>query len=220
MRMPLHHPDGDRLLAYVTGHSDPSLRLILEAHLGSCDTCAGEVAELSQAGGACLRETSLDAPGNLEPLFARIEAKVAEGETLNTSHFFKATGITLPLPTSLSGLLPRPGHLRWRSIFRTGVRDATLLEDKARDTGLYLVHLKAGCAFPEHGHGGLEQALILAGGARDGGEQLEALDYREYHPGSVHQPEALPDEDCWLLTRLEGGTLHFSGWRGWLQRKI
>lgn len=213
MNTPVHHPTEERLLAYVTGQIDFSLRLLLETHLGVCDVCARQVAEFSEPGGASLREASQDAPP--ADFFDRVEAKV---NAISQPQSFMVEGTSVPLPNHIAAMLPKCSDLRWQSIFKNGVRYVTLLEDKARDAALYIVHIKAGCGFPSHTHPGLEQAVILAGGTKDHLCTMEAGDFEENGPELTHQPTALEDEDCWLLTRLEGGNVSFGGWRGFLQK--
>ncbi len=210
---PLHHPTEDRLLAYVSGQIDFSLRLLMETHLGVCDVCANQVAEFSAPGGAALRETPKEVP--IADFFDRIEAQV---NGLSAAQAFKVEGTPVPLPDRIAAMLPKTSNLRWKSILKSGIRYVTLLEDKAKDAAVYIVHIKAGCGFPAHTHLGLEQAVILAGGTKDHLCTMEAGDYEENGPELTHQPTALEDEDCWLLTRLEGGDVRFGGWRGLLQK--
>ncbi len=216
MNAPLHHPSEDRLLAYVTGQVDAGLRLLLEAHLGACDACAAKTAAYSEPGGSALSAMAPQpSSGKDSEFFDSIMARVDE---LEEGFPFLVGGEAVPVPERLAAILPKPSALRWQGLLRKGVRYAALLEDQVRQAGLYLVHIKAGCSFPAHAHVGLEQAVILAGGTRDAQVQMEAWDYQEHEPGSAHEPTALPDEDCWILTRLEGGTLRFEGWRGLVQR--
>lgn len=58
--------------------------------------------------------------------------------------------------------------------------------------------------------------MILCGGLQDEFGTLEAGDYEESTTDKVHRPMALPDEDCWLISSVEGG-VRFSGWRSWFQ---
>ena len=165
----------------------------------------GILATLTEPGGSLLKELPPVAPS--EALFGRILAQLPE----------PAARPAYTIPASVRALLPREPEKAWRGVLKSGVRFLELVAAEAHGVKLYLVHLRAGAAFPHHAHGGLEEAVILAGGAQDGAEVLEAGDWRVYPPGSDHQPKALPDEDCWLLVRLEEG-LQLSGWRGLLQK--
>ncbi len=198
--IPAHHPPDSHWLDYARGEADPTLRIMLEAHLDLCDACAAQVAALSEAGGALLRRIRPQAPP--EDLFDRILERLPQGPS--PAHFH--------LPPSFRPLLPDEGGRAWRGLLKAGVRFLEVAAEEGRGLRLYLVHLAAGATFPHHSHRGSEQALILAGGARDGSLVLEAGDWKQYGPHSAHQPGALPDEDCWLLVRVED-EIRFSGWR-------
>ena len=90
-----------------------------------------------------------------------------------------------------------------------------------RDTGAILMvgHMGPGRGFPRHWHPGREDVLILAGGYADDRGTWEAGAFGTYEPGSEHQPVTEPDEECWVLLRLER-PVRFRGWRGWLQRLV
>lgn len=202
LRAPRHHPSADALLAYGTGQADAALRLLVEAHLDCCDACAGETGALAEPGGALLAALAPEAvpPG----LFARIQAALPRPGAADPT-----------LPAAVARLLPPAEPRAWRGVLKRGIRFLRLMEGQVQGAAVYLLHLQAGAAFPHHAHEGMEDAVLLAGGAVDGVLELEAGDWRHMEPGSEHAPHARPDEDCWFLVRLEGGVA-FSGWRGLL----
>ncbi len=199
-RPPLHHPSEDALLAYAGGQADAHLRLLVEVHLEACEACAAEAGALAEPGGALLRAL---APASVpSDLFARIQAALPAQASGDGS-----------LPPSVARLLPAAPARRWRGVLKRGIRYLELLEGAGRNSALYLLHLQDGAAFPDHAHAGLEEAVLLAGGARDGATDLEPGDWHAMAPGTRHAPRARAGEDCWLLVRVEGG-LAFRGWRG------
>lgn len=199
LAQPRRHPSPETLLACAGGQADPQLRLLVEAHLEACDGCAREAGAWAEPGGALLRSLA-PAPVPAD-LFARIQASLPRRE-----------GEDAGLPAAVARLLPPAADRRWRGVLRQGIRFLELLEGAGRESALYLLHLRDGAAFPEHAHAGLEEAVILSGGARDGAVELEPGDWHALAPGSRHAPRAKPGEDCWLLVRVEGG-LAFRGWR-------
>ncbi len=56
-----------------------------------------------------------------------------------------------------------------------------------------LVRLRAGTAFPKHGHEGHEEVLILEGCVEIAGVKLETGDYLYTEPGEVHGVIAICD---------------------------
>jgi putative transcriptional regulator len=201
-RAPKHHPSPDALLAYAAGQADPALRLLVEAHLEACDACGAETGAFSEPGGALLRSLGSEpVPGEL---FARVLAALPAQDIQDLS-----------VPAPVSRLLPPSGKREWRGVLKRGIRFLQLMEDQTRGTLVYLLHLQNGAAFPHHAHDGMEDAVLLAGGATDGELDLDAGDWRHMEPGTDHAPRAKAGEDCWFLVRLEGGVA-FSGWRGFL----
>lgn len=210
MRTPISHPSEDRLLDHVLGRGDRGLRAMLEVHLEGCEACAARVAELAAPGGRLLAAQAPDPlPGDL---WARILVRVAgEAEAPVAMEGLEA------LPAALKPLLPPPESRSWSSVLKKGVRFLSLLNEAGVE--LFLLRLDPGAAFPHHAHRGEELALMLQGGAQVDGTTFEAGDWLEFPDGSAHEPQALEDEACWILVRLEG-SVRLSGWRGLLQRLV
>jgi putative transcriptional regulator len=205
--VPQYHPEARRLLAYATGNADLPLRLMMEAHLPGCSTCAREVARVSAPGGLLLEAWPEESPP--PELLDRIWAQVARRQPRPVEG--------VPLPAALLAELPPPRSWRWMSPLSGGCRVARLLTDEAGDSSLYLSHLPPGGRFPWHGHRGEEDSLVLAGGVRVGGRLLEAGDWGHTRPGVEHDERADEREGCWTLSRLEGRGVRLAGWRGVLQ---
>ncbi len=205
---PRLHPPETRLLDHVAGDGDAAARALMDCHLALCDLCAAQVAELSAPGGRFLAaQATLVPPADL---FSRIQARIAQEAPVQAG---------LPFTKALAPYLPSDLSKGWRGALTPGFRFLDLAAELPKGIGLYLVHMAAGAAFPEHRHQGLEEAVILAGGLADETGQLEAGDWGAMVEGSRHAPRALADEDCWLVARMEGEIL-FTGWRGILQRMV
>jgi anti-sigma factor ChrR (cupin superfamily) len=58
---------------------------------------------------------------------------------------------------------------------------------------------------------------VLAGGYEDQFGIFETGAFVSYAAGTEHRPFTEPDEECWLLFRLERPN-RFLGWQGWLMR--
>jgi putative transcriptional regulator len=205
---PRLHPPESRLLDHVAGGTDPAARALMDCHLALCDLCAGQVADLSAPGGRFLAaQPALTPPPDL---FSRIQARIA---------VVPPPPAALPFTRALAPYLPADLTKGWRGALTPGFRFLDLAAELPKGVGLYLVHMAAGAGFPEHRHQGLEEAVILAGGLSDETGQLEAGDWGAMDAGTGHAPRALPDEDCWLVARMEGEIL-FTGWRGLIQRMV
>lgn len=202
-RAPRHHPSPDALLAYAVGGADAALRVLVDVHLEACEACAREAGTLAEPGGSFL--AGLRPEPVPDDLFRRIQAALPGPSAA-------VPEADLPLPAAVARLLPPPESRSWRGVLGRGLRVLSLLEAPSQGIALLLVRLQAGAAFPEHTHAGLEDTLLLAGGAVDGNLDLEAGDWRRMEAASRHAPRARPGEDCWILVRVEGGVA-FRGWR-------
>ena len=207
---PIHHPSVDRLDDYILGRLDPSFRLVLEVHLAFCDACRTQISELAFNLKDPLQDLHPEAvpAGLLASLLARVRSLSAPSAP-------RCGQEVLPLPSSVWSLLPDMTSLNWQGALSPGFRFLRLPSPQS-GADLLLLHLRKGHQFPKHGHLGTEQSMILCGGLRDEFRVLEAGDYEEATPEKVHRPRALPDEDCWLVSSVEGG-VQFTGWRRWLQ---
>jgi putative transcriptional regulator len=208
MPLPHHHPEPHHLRAHASGQADVPLRLLVEAHLGLCAACAREVARLGAPGAALLE--SLPAVPLPPGLFERALAEARRRQ--------RPRGPRGMLPEALQAELPAPHAWRWRPLLSGGGRVALLMRDAHSGSALYGVHLPPGARMPRHSHRAAEQSLVLSGGVRDGARLLEAGDWSDWERGSAHTLEALPDEGCQALSRVEHGGVRWAGWRGLLQR--
>lgn len=207
---PAHHPAEERLNSYALGRLDSSFRLVIETHLALCEACRVRVSDAA----AQLVDPVQNVPaqplpeGSLSSLLKKVRALPALAAPMCGRE-------TLPLPVTTWPLLPDLGSLRWQGALSPGFRFLRL-PSAPSSADLFLLHLRKGCPFPRHGHLGVEQSMILCGGLQDEFGILGAGDYEESSTDKIHRPMALPDEDCWLISSVEGG-VHFSGWRGWFQ---
>jgi len=212
------HPSTETLIAHASGHHDPALRVVLEAHLDLCPSCRAELAASAAPGGWLLAgATAPAAPARgraADPLWEKLEARLGE----------EASAVPAPLPLSVPlpvaarlELQPGAKRLRWWRPLLRGARLAILQEDRATGVRLAIAHMPGGKVFPRHRHVGFEHAVVLAGGYEDERGSFTAGDFAIYEPGSEHGPHTLDGDDCWILFRIDA-PVRFRGWRGALQR--
>jgi putative transcriptional regulator len=205
------HPSEEMLLAVAAGQADIPHRVLVEGHLDGCAGCRAALGELNAPGGAVL--FSLPAERPPEHLWRRLQARIAaprpECPLL----------AEIPLSDGARRELPELGETRWRRLPVRGARYATLLRDPWSGSALYVGHMPARRILPEHIHQGPEDVLVLAGGYADHFGTFEAGTFASYAAGTKHRPLTEPDEECWILLRLEKPNL-FTGWRGWVQRLV
>ncbi len=208
------HPSEELLLAVASGQADLPHRVLVEGHLDACASCRALVREIHALGGDLedLPEMPIP-PGLWESLKARIDALPRQSPS-------RGALAGIPLPPGALRELYGVQEVRWLGIPRAltgGARFGSLVRDPVTGSALLVGHMPPHRVFPEHVHPGPEDVLVLAGGYADSYGTFEAGAFASYAPGSRHRPLTEPDEECWILFRLEKPNL-FTGWRGWLQR--
>ena len=204
-----HHPSEGLWLDYASGQLDGASRRILESHLSVCTTCRNSGLALASPaeGFFSTRPAPPPPPSLLASLLAQVRrTSPAAGPTVGSER--------LPIPAAFWPTMPQLPSKGWRGALCPGFRYLAIPQPEG--THLYLIHLRRGRRFPRHGHAGVERSVVLCGGLRDAEKTFEPGDFDEASLDHIHRPQALPDEDCWLLASLQG-TLQFTGWRGWLQ---
>ena len=112
---------------------------------------------------------------------------------------------TVPVESG-SFILPQPlrdraggdvGDLCWRAL-GGGIRQVPLRTSGTATTAR-LLSIPAGRGVPDHGHGGFEATLVLAGTFYDRENWYRRGDIAFADPNVVHQPVAGPETDCICL---------------------
>ena len=187
-----HHVGGDLLLAYGTGSLDEATSLLVATHLALCPACRHELDLVEEVCGAMLESMPTGAP---------VDEAMLDAVTLDP-------GRPAPAVPAASGpfVLPQPlrdyaggdaGDLRWRAL-GGGIRHVPL-RTSGTDTTARLLSIPAGRNVPDHGHGGFEATLVLAGSFYDRDTWHRRGDVALADPTVVHQPVAGPEADCICL---------------------
>ncbi|HKI03915.1 MAG TPA: cupin domain-containing protein [Thermoanaerobaculia bacterium] len=205
------HPSEELLLAVASGEADLPYRVLVEGHLDACAACRATLGEISAPGGALLSELRPEQPPDI--VWQSLRTRIAALPPKPQSPPFAG----IPLPEAARRELPDLDEVRWMRLPIRGARLAVLIRDPFTGSVLILGHMPPRRFFPEHLHQGPEDVLVLAGGYADRFGTYEAGVFASYAPGTRHRPLTEPDEECWILTRLEKPNL-FLGWRGWVQR--
>ncbi|HET7041337.1 MAG TPA: cupin domain-containing protein [Gemmatimonadales bacterium] len=207
------HPPEELLLAVASGQADLPHRVLVEGHLDACAACRATLAELSAPGGALLASLTPEPPA--DRLWESLRTRIAALPPGPGPDDPLLTGI--PLPQGARRELPPIPRLTWHIPLARGARMALLARDRFTGSQLIVGHMPARRAGPRHLHVGPEDVLVLAGGYEDQYGTFEAGAYGTYAPGTQHRPFTEPNEECWILLRLERPNLFF-GWRRWVQR--
>ena len=209
-----HHVSGDLLLAYGAGALDEATSILVATHLALCPPCRAEVALAETIGGVLMDcgETGSAADWTVPEVAVAETGDLGEphGPTPPPSAPTPATpSPSAPLRASAPCgpfVLPRPlrdyaggdaSELPWRTM-GGGIRQMPL---KTRGTGASarLLSIGAGKRVPEHGHGGAELTLVLAGALYDRDAWYRRGDVDAADSSVVHRPAAGPEGDCICL---------------------
>ena len=186
-----HHVSGDLLLAYGTGSLDEATSLLVATHLALCPASRHELCLVEEVFGVMLDSI---------PVGAALDEAVIDAMT-SGPRFTP----TVPVESG-SFILPQPlrdraggdvGDLCWRAL-GGGIRQVPLRTSGTATTAR-LLSIPAGRGVPDHGHGGFEATLVLAGTFYDRENWYRRGDISFADPNVVHQPVAGPETDCICL---------------------
>lgn len=203
-----HHLDEATLFAFGAGTLQPSLTVLVKAHLELCPQCRSAALAAAEIGGAFLREQDQVAVG--------ADSKSAVMDRIST-----ATLHRLPIqmarqdgkiPRALRSLLKDDDFnaLKWT---KTGPGLAMYKLPKANDEpGFFgLLRIEAGRKMPDHGHGGTELTLVLQGAYEDAIGHFGRGDIADLDESVVHTPVVTGDEACICLVANDAPT-RFQSW--------
>ena len=188
-----HHLSEGLILAYAAGSLPEAYSLIAAAHISMCDDCRAAATAYEALGGAVIDDGDSAAlcQDSLAKTFARISAPALGLPVVVTP---KAPSV---LPAPLQDYLgARLEDVKWRNV-GMGVRQC-VLKTKGSQTAR-LLHIPAGTAVPDHGHGGLELTLVLKGAFSDKTGRFGVGDVEVADQSVEHTPVADPDMDCICL---------------------
>lgn len=206
-----HHLSDDLLVSHAAGSLAEGWGVVVASHLSLCPECRERYALAEATGGLLLTRTAT--PTNLDQSWQAVRARldgagdVAELVRPDVSRPRpRVATLPLPLRQRIGGDLDA---IRWQNMggggsqFRIPTRDG--------ETRMRLLRFEAGCAVPEHGHGGREMSLVLTGAFTDRGRTFVRGDVIELDDHDVHTPVATMDGECICLL-VTDAPLRFRSW--------
>ena len=203
---PNHHLDQATILAYAAGTLAPAFSVVIGSHVALCAICRAAMRSAQALGGELV--SGLPAAAVSAACRTRTMAML-DGATL---HRFPAprhapSHAPSEIPAPLAALLPATSlaELRWKKMV-PGVALFDVAISGQPKGQLMLLRVGPGRAVPEHGHGGEEVTLVLAGAYRDRLGRFARGDVAELDADIEHQPIAEGDLDCICLVAIEKPT--------------
>lgn len=210
-----HHLNDDLLVSYAAGSLAEGWSLAVATHLALCPACRKRLAVAEGIGGELLE--AADAVPETDASWQAVRRRIAASPPLAAEaprvapSASRNDGLPEPLRSYLGGDIET---LRWRSLGRGASQIRIPTADA--ETQVRLLRIPAGRPVPEHGHGGRELTLVLAGSFVDGNVHFARGDIEDADVSLTHQPIATPGEDCICLA-VTDAPLRF---RSWIVRAI
>ena len=195
----IHHADDATLMSYAAGTLPEALGAVVASHVAMCPRCRADVAGMERLGAVML---SALPPVPVGPAPARpAEAKGPDCD--EGDHVLAAIERAGDIPAPLSRIVGSDlSSIQWKRL-GLGVWHLPLALSEGAKGDLRLIKVAPGQAMPEHGHGGSELSLILAGSYTDAIGRFGAGDLADLDEDVEHKPMADRDTGCICLIASE-----------------
>ena len=191
----MHHADASTLMSYAAGTLPEALSAVVASHLSLCPVCRKDLAMLDEIGGFLMGNLTPTALLSAAPkLNSRIEITSDEGD-----HVLAAIEHAGDVPAPLSRIVGSDlSSIQWKRL-GLGIWHKTLPLSAGVKGDLRLIKVAPGQAMPEHGHGGSELTLILAGSYTDKIDRFSTGDIADLDEQVEHKPMADKVTGCICL---------------------
>jgi putative transcriptional regulator len=195
-----HHPDDATLMSYAAGTLPEALGAVVATHLTMCSNCRNEVAAMERVGSALLAAL----PPTVLTKTAPAVGKTMTGQTPDEGdHVLEAIERSGDVPQPLSRIIGSDlGSVKWKRL-SLGAWHLPLTISNHAKGDLRLIKIGPGQAMPEHGHGGSELSLVLAGSYSDATGRYSVGDVADHDDKVVHKPMADVKTGCICLIASE-----------------
>lgn len=195
-----HHPDDATLMSYAAGTLPEALGAVVATHLTMCDESRKKVAAMEEIGSALLANLSPAALTKSAPIMG----KTINGPTPDEGdHVLDAIERSGDVPQPLSRIIGSDlGSVKWKRL-GLGAWHLPLTISPQANGDLRLIKIGPGQAMPEHGHGGSELTLVLAGSYSDVTGRYGVGDVADHDDKVVHRPMADIKTGCICLIASE-----------------
>lgn len=196
--MPItHHPSIATLMSCAAGSQPEAQAAVVASHVAMCPLCRRELKDLELIGAAMFDDMPSVAVKGEAPVPA---ARALEAETPASVPHVSVEG---DVPYPLRAVLPAElGRIKWKRL-APGIWHHPIPLSKGARGDLRLIKVAPGIALPEHGHGGEELTLLLAGSYRDELGTFRRGDVADLDDEVEHRPVADAREGCVCLIATE-----------------
>jgi putative transcriptional regulator len=194
------HLDDATLLSYAAGALSEPLAAAAAAHVSVCPRCRSELTLMEAFGAAVLEDGAREKSGKV--LALRMPGDAVQNGDVGALASQKTAGLDgLPEPIARKYGLSMD-TIPWRRL-GPGVWHHRLALSPGVVGDLRLLKIAAGRRMPEHGHGGSELTLVLAGDFGDESGLYRRGDVQDVDEQVEHRPIAGVEGGCICLVAAE-----------------
>lgn len=206
-----HHPNAQQLNAFVSGTCEPTVALMVSAHVDMCLDCQAKCMKLQQV----QTIEALSSPvstSSLDRMFSQITQLPQQKTTLPRAASVPATfdieleGKRFVLPRTLKRYAKNTGN--WSRLVGKLWQAPVDLGYMGKANFIYM---EKGGKVPEHTHKGTEMTLVIDGQYGDGVANYDCGDFTLLDGQHNHLPHSEADEGCLVFTIVDKPLYFTSG---------
>lgn len=194
--MPItHHADDTTLMSFAAGTLGEALSAVVATHVNMCPQCRRELATMRVMGSVLVADLPAAALTKPAPAIPAPTLTVTDEGDLVLDAIERAGDVPQPLSRIVGSDI---SSIQWKRL-GLGVWHRPLALSPAASGDLRLIKVAPGQAMPEHGHGGSELTLILAGSYTDTIGTFAVGDLADLDDAVEHKPIADAKAGCICL---------------------
>jgi putative transcriptional regulator len=201
----MHHLDDATIMGLAAGSLPTAIGIVASAHIEMCQSCQDRLKFAEGIGGAVLEGS--DATPLSVGAFNNVLEKIEAGDRNEVVHHasFRHDPKQL-IPSGIARLLNGDiDSIKWKRVGK-GVKTFQIEMERDDDGKLFMMHIEAGRAMPEHGHSGSELTLVLSGSYTDKCGSYQRGDVADLDEDVEHQPIVDSKESCICVVAVERPT--------------
>lgn len=206
-----HHPNAQHLNAFVSGTCEPTVALMVSAHVDMCLDCQAKCMKLQQVQTIEALSSPVATP-SLDRMFSQITQLPQQKTTLPRAASVPATfdieleGKRFVLPRTLKRYAKNTGN--WSRLVGKLWQAPVDLGYMGKANFIYM---EKGGKVPEHTHKGTEMTLVIDGQYGDGVANYDCGDFTLLDGQHNHLPHSEADEGCLVFTIVDKPLYFTSG---------
>ncbi|MEP7706075.1 ChrR family anti-sigma-E factor [Paraglaciecola sp. 25GB23A] len=206
-----HHPNAQQLNAFVSGTCEPTVALMVSAHVDMCLDCQAKCMKLQQVQTIEALSSPVATP-SLDRMFSQITQLPQQKTTIPRAASVPATfdieleGKRFVLPRTLKRYAKNTGN--WSRLVGKLWQAPVDLGYMGKANFIYM---EKGGKVPEHTHKGTEMTLVIDGQYGDGVANYDCGDFTLLDGQHNHLPHSEADEGCLVFTIVDKPLYFTSG---------